>query len=232
MRADAQAAEGTLSGTITNQGKLGIPYARVTLQNVGAGVTSSVTTGAPGIYSFAGLPPGNYEVTVEAAGFTTQVRTAIAITVGAKVAVNVAMKLGDPKEVNREALPESPASTASGGNVSASTVRDSPLNGRDWTQLAALQAGVTGVQTGGAQTQRGLGAAISVSGARPDQNNYRLDGISINDYSNGTPGSVLGSNLGVDAVEQFSVLGSNYPAGYGRTSGGVIHAVTRSGTNA
>ena len=113
---------------------------------------------------------------------------------------------------------------------------DSPLNGRDWTQLATLQAGVTGVQTGSSQgggnSQRGFGAALSISGARPDQNNYRLDGVSINDYSNGAPGSVLGDNLGVDAVEQFSVLGSNYPAEYGRTTGGVINALTRSGTNA
>ena len=64
--------------------------------------------------------------------------------------------------------------------------RDSPLNGHDWTQLATLQAGVTGVQTGSAQgggnSQRGFGAALSISGARPDQNNYRLDGVSINDY--------------------------------------------------
>ncbi len=232
VRADAQAADGTLSGTIVNQGKLGIPYARVTLQNVGTGVARSVTTGAPGTYAFSGLAPGNYELTVEADGFTTQVRTAIAVTVGAKLAMNVAMRLGDPNQVNREAVPETQTATATSGNVSASTVRDSPLNGRDWTQLAALQAGVTGIQTGAAQATRGFGAAISVSGARPDQNSYRLDGISINDYSNGAPGSVLGSNLGVDAVEQFSVLGSNYPAGYGRTSGGVINAVTRSGTNA
>jgi hypothetical protein len=99
-----------------------------------------------------------------------------------------------------------------------------------------LQAGVTGVQTGsatgGGNTQRGFGAAISISGARPDQNSYRLDGISINDYSNGAPGSVLGDNLGIDAVEQVSVLGSNYPAEYGRTSGGVINAVTRAGKSA
>jgi hypothetical protein len=73
---------------------------------------------------------------------------------------------------------------------------------------------------------------VSISGARPDQNSYRLDGISINDYANGAPGSVLGDNLGIDAVEQVSVLGSNYPAAYGRTSGGIINAVTRSGTNA
>ena len=101
--------------------------------------------------------------------------------------------------------------------------------------MATLQAGVTGVQngsaTGGGNADRGFGAAISISGARPDQNSYRLDGISINDYSNGAPGSVLGDNLGVDAVEQVSVLGSNYPAEYGRTSGGVINAVTRTGTN-
>src|SRR5207302_8130007 len=130
----------------------------------------------------------------------------------------------------------SSSSSTIAGTVGASTVRDTPINGRDWTQLATLQAGVTGVQTGsasgGGNTERGFGAPISISGARPDQNSDRLDGVSINDYSNGAPGSVLGDNLGVDAVEQVSVLGSNYPADYGRTTGGVINAVTRSGTNA
>ena len=110
------------------------------------------------------------------------------------------------------------------------------MNGRDWAALATLQAGVSSVQngsaTGGGNTDRGFGAAVSISGSRPDQNSYRLDGISINDYANGAPGSVLGDNLGIDAVEQVSVLGSNYPAEYGRTSGGVINVVTRTGKNA
>ena len=235
VRANAQVSGGAISGAVTNVSQAAVPNARVTLRDVATGVTRVVTTPAGGLYTFPSLAPGTYEMTVETAGFSTQVRTNIAVAVGAKLVVNVAMQAGDPKEVIREALaaaPENQASSTAGGNVSSSTVRDSPLNGRDWTQLAALQAGVTGVQTGGAQAQRGFGAAISVSGARPDQNNYRLDGISINDYSNGAPGSVMGSNLGVDAVEQFSVLGTNYPAGYGRTSGGVINAVTRSGTNA
>ncbi len=230
--ADAQTSEGTLSGAIVNSAQVAIPDARVTLRSVDTGVVRSITTGREGFYSFSGLTPGNYELKVEAAGFSTQVETAISLAVAAKLAVNVVMKPGEP-DVNREPLPAISASQSaapSGGNVNSSTVRDSPLNGRDWTQLAALQAGVTSIQSGGAQAQRGFGAAISVSGARPDQNSYRLDGISINDYANGAPGSVLGSNLGVDAVEQFSVLGSNYPAGYGRTSGGVINAVTRSGT--
>ena len=73
---------------------------------------------------------------------------------------------------------------------------------------------------------------LTISGARPQQNNYRLDGISLNDYANGAPGSVLGGNLGVDAIQEFSVLTSNYTAEYGKTSGGVVNAITRSGTNA
>jgi hypothetical protein len=113
-------------------------------------------------------------------------------------------------------------------------VRDTPLNGRDWAALATLQAGVSSIQngsaTGGGNLDRGFGAAVSVSGSRPDQNAYILDGMSINDSTNAAPGSVLGDNLGIDAVEQVSVLGNNYPAEYGRTSGGVINVVTRSGT--
>jgi len=235
VRAEAQVAGGTLSGTVTTTSQLAMPNARVTVKNLATGAERAVTTGARGLYTSANLAPGTYEMTVQASGFSTQVRTNITVTVGAKLVVDVAMEMGDPNEVTRvpvSAIPENEASSAVSGNVSSSTVRDSPLNGRDWTQLAALQAGVTGIQTGNVTALRGFGAAISVSGARPDQNSYRLDGISINDYSNGAPGSVLGSNLGVDAVEQFSVLGSNYPAGFGRTSGGVINAVTRSGTNA
>lgn len=231
----AQVASGVLTGTVTDISQMGVPNARLTLRNVATGDARTVTTGTGGLYASPNLPPGNYEMTVEAAGFTTQVRTDINVTIGARVAINVTMEMGDPKEATRSAAPataETQGAATVSGSVNASTVRDSPLNGRDWTQLAALEAGVTGIQTGSINAQRGFGAAISVSGARPDQNSYRLDGITINDYSNGAPGSVLGSNLGVDAVEQFSVLGSNYPAGYGRTSGGVINAVTRSGANA
>jgi len=121
--------------------------------------------------------------------------------------------------------------------VNATTVRELPLNGRSWTDLAALQPGVDTIQTqptfstGADRGNRGFGQQMSISGARPQQNNYRLDGISLNDYANGAPGSVLGGNLGVDAIQEFSVLTSNYSAEYGKTSGGVVNAITRSGTN-
>src|SRR3989454_1601772 len=236
---NAQMSGGSLSGTVTDNARAAIPNAQVTVTNVATGVTRTVVTDVAGFYTAPDLLPGSYQMTTAAPGFTTQMRTGIAVDLGASLVFNVVMQAGDPARVVRltvSGTPSDQASSAVVGNVSASTVVDSPLNGRDWTQLATLQAGVTGVQTGSAQgggnSERGFGAALSISGARPDQNSYRLDGVSINDYSNGAPGSVLGDNLGVDAVEQFSVLGSNYPAEYGRTTGGVINAVTRSGTNA
>src|SRR5215831_9609924 len=239
MSLNAQISGGSLSGTVTDTSQAAIPDAQVTLINMNTRVARTVATDAAGFYTAPDLLPGSYEMTAAAPGFTTQVRTDISVNLGASLVLNVVMRAGDPRQVVRvsvSATTTEPASSAVGGNVSSSTVLNSPLNGRDWTQLATLQAGVTGVQTGSAQgggnSQRGFGAALSISGARPDQNSYRLDGISINDYSNGAPGSVLGDNLGVDAVDQFSVLGSNYPAAYGRTTGGVINAVTRSGTNA
>jgi len=216
-----------------------MPGARLTIRDVTTGQIRAATSDADGRYSIPALPPGNYEMTVSAAGFVTQVWTGITVVAGSELALKFVMRVGNPDVIVRATAPAATLSQSSGsrgGNADASVVQNTPLNGRDWAQLAALQAGVTGVQTGsasgGGNTDRGFGAPVSISGARPDQNSYRLDGISINDYSNGAPGSVLGDNLGVDAVEQVSVLGSNYPAEYGRTSGGVINAVTRAGTKA
>src|SRR6202023_2989582 len=93
--------------------------------------------------------------------------------------------------------------------------------------IGSIQANTGGKD----RANRGYGVQMTISGSRPQENNYRIDGISVNDYTNGGPGSVEGSTLGVDAVEEFSVLTSNYSAEYGRTSGGVVNASTRSGTN-
>jgi len=98
--------------------------------------------------------------------------------------------------------------------------------------LGSPPAGVDTIQTqptfavGADRGNRGFGQQFNHLRARPQQNNYRLDGASINDYANGAPGSVLGGNLGVDAIQEFSVLTSNYSAEYGKTSGGVVNAIT------
>jgi hypothetical protein len=150
------------------------------------------------------------------------------------------MKVGAANEkvvVTTEAPAVQLASSDLSAVVNATTVRELPLNGRSWTDLAALQPGVDTIQTqpsfsvGADRGNRGFGQQLTISGARPQQNNYRLDGVSLNDYANGAPGSVLGGSLGVDAIQEFSVLTSNYSAEYGKTSGGVVNAVTRSGTN-
>jgi hypothetical protein len=235
--ARAQATGGSISGTVTRETGGTMPGVRVSLSDVAKTVSREITTDNDGVYNLPDLPPTVYEITVSAPGFVTQTWTAITVGVGTDRVINIVMRPGDPNKVVRTTAPPTSVSQSSAAdNVNASTVRETPLNGRDWAALVTLQAGVTGVQTGsatgGGNVDRGFGAPVSISGARPDQNSYRLDGISINDYANGAPGSVLGDNLGIDAVEQISVLGSNYPAEYGRTSGGIINAVTRSGTNA
>ena len=238
IRAAAQVPGGSLAGTVTSESGAGVPGATVSITEETTGAVRAVTTGTDGLYNVPALPQGNFEMTVSAPGFVTQVWSGITIAAGTERVLNVTLQTGNPQTVVRNVAPAAPISQGSaccGGNVDASAVRNTPLNGRDWTQLTTLQAGVTGVQTGSAQgggnTERGFGAAMSISGARPDQNNFRVDGISVNDYANGAPGSVLGDSLGVDAVDQVSVLGSNYPAEYGRTSGGIINAATRSGSN-
>lgn len=230
--AGAQVAGGSITGTVRTESDAAMPGINVSVSDAASVVVRTVTTDTNGFYRIPGLAAGNYEMRVSAPGFVTHVVTAINVAVGGELVLNIVTQPGSQEQVVRTLAPAAPISQASaccGGSANASTVRDTPLNGRDWAQLATLQTGVTGIQSSGGNTERGFGAAISISGARPDQNSFRLDGISINDYSNGAPGSVLGDNLGIDAVEQVSVLGSNYPAEYGRTSGGVINAVTRSG---
>jgi hypothetical protein len=235
-----QVTGATLSGTVRDQSGLVIPRADISINNVATGVARALTTDSAGFYSAPNLLPGSYEVTASAPGFTTEVQRGITLTVGAQQVLNLTLRVGrttEKIEVAGAAPAVQLATSSLSAAVNSTTVRDLPLNGRSWTDLATLQPGVAAIQTqqsfanGTNRGNRGFGAQITVAGARPQQNNYRLDGISINDYANGAPGSVIGGDLGVDAIEEFSVLTSNYSAEYGRTSGGVVNAITRSGTN-
>jgi hypothetical protein len=237
----AQVAGGTLSGTITDPSGAAVPNAEVVIKNSATGITRNVSTNAEGFYTAVNLLPGEYEITVSATGFNTGVKKGITINVGSQPVFNMALQIGtvaNSVEVSTEAPTIQLTSSDISATVNATTVRELPLNGRSWTDLAALQPGVSTIQTqpsfatGADRGNRGFGQQLTISGARPQQNNYRLDGISLNDYANGAPGSVLGGNMGVDAIQEFSVLTSNYSAEYGKTSGGVVNAITRSGTNA
>jgi len=238
LRLPAQVAGATVLGTITDRSGAVIPNARVYMENLATGFTANVTTDAAGFYAAPNLLIGKYKITVAATGFETQIRTDITLTVGGEQVLNVRMAVGkvtEQIEVTTEAPSVQLGSSTIGTVVDSRTVRELPLNGRSWTDLAVLQPGIAPIQTQPAllhgRGNRGFGAQVEVSGARPQQNNYRLDGVSLNDYANGGPGNVLGENLGVDAVQEFSVLTSNYSAEYGKSSGGVVNAITRSGTN-
>jgi hypothetical protein len=213
-----------------------VPGAEVIIRNLATAVTAKLSTDRTGAYSFPSLLPGFYAVTVDAPGFRTQIQSGAEVQVGAVRDVNFHLLVGDR---NEQAVVTTAVTTVEltnaelSGFVGARTITDLPLNGRDWTQLATLEPGVSSIRTENAlgnRVQQGEGQQLTISGGRPWQNNYRLDGISINDYANGAPGSALGVNLGVDAIQEFSVLTSGYPAEYGRSSGGIVNAVTRSWT--
>ena len=240
-RSLAQVAGGTLTGTITDKTGSEIPNAQIVIKDLATGIERTVSTNKDGFYIAANLLPAEYQVTISASGFNKEVKTGIKINVGAQQEFNLTLQVGTVThrvEVTAEAPAVQLASSDISATVEATTVRELPLNGRSWTDLAALQPGVDTIQTqpsfssGADRGNRGFGQQLTISGARPQQNNYRLDGVSLNDYANGAPGSVLGGSLGVDAIQEFSVLTSNYSAEYGKTSGGVINAITRSGTGA
>jgi carboxypeptidase family protein/TonB-dependent receptor-like protein len=235
---NAQVAGATLSGTITDTSGAVIPGAQISVKNLATSLTSSTTTNADGFYSVPNLLPASYQVTFAAKGFGTKATT-VTLTVGAKQELSLVLAVGKMAETVEvsDLAPSIQLSTSTlSGNVAGQEVRELPLNGRDWGSLATLEPGVAQVRTQEAVTQvgshaRGLGMQMTIDGNRPQQNTYRLNGIIINDYSNAGPGSVLGQNLGVDAIQEFSVLTNNYSAEYGFTSGGVINAITRSGTS-
>jgi outer membrane receptor protein involved in Fe transport len=230
----AQVAGATLTGTVKDPSGGSIPNAQIAITDVATAVTRVVSAGGAGLYTAPNLLPGSYEIRVTAMGFSTAVQKDITLTVGAQQVLDFTMQVGQMTqtvEVTTEAPTVELTSSTLSAVVNATTVRELPLNGRSWTDLAILQPGVVSAESHLHDNNRGYGDQVSISGARPQQNNYRLDGISINDYANGGPGSLLGGNLGVDAIQEFSVLTSNYSAEYGKTSGGVVNAITRSGTN-
>src|SRR5579859_1672986 len=219
LRALAQTR--ALSGTVTTASGARVSNAQLMLKNAATGNTVSVITKEDGSYRATGLAPGQYEVTVTAAGFA-----------GAQTSLT--MEASEDQVINFVLQAANPGAESSGvsGVVNSQSVRELPLNGRSASDLAALEPGVETARTqSSGQGKYGFGTQMTISGGRPRQNDARLNGISVNDYANGSPGSALGVNLGVDAVEQFTVLTSNYPAQVGRSSGGVVGASTRSGTD-
>ncbi len=237
--AQAQVTGATLSGTVSDSSGGVVVGATISSRNTATGIVREATTDSAGLFTIPNLVPGDYEVKVTAAGFSTAVQSNLSLAVGQQQQLNFSMKVGSTSttvQVSESAPQIELTSSAVSGQVESETVRELPLNGRDWTSLAQLQPGVKQIQTQmafstSARGNRGFGGEMTISGQRSTFNNYRIDGINVNDYAMAAPGNVIGIVLGVDAIQEFSVLTSGFPAEYGRATGGVINAISRSGTN-
>jgi hypothetical protein len=229
----AQVDAGAILGTVTDASGSAVHGATVTLTNEGTSAALSTTTGNDGGYKFTPVRIGNYKLSVTFQGFETITRAHLSVNVGENVVADFTLKPGNVTttvEVTA-AAPVLQSQDASVGQViDSKSVNDLPLNGRNFTFLAQLAAGVNSPQA----DTRGNAAsgAFSANGLRPAQNNYLLDGIDNNsdtvDFLNGTNYVVLPP---VDAVEEFKVQTSDFSAEFGRSGAAVLNATIKSGTN-
>jgi len=232
-RMASQVDMGAISGVVRDPSGAAIPHAKLLLVNEATGISMATASGSEGQYTFSPVKIGRYTVSASAAGFKSVRQNNVSVDVQQNVAVDIQLALGASTEtvVVNEAPPLLQTQDASVGQVvEEQTIENLPLNGRNFTFLAQLSAGVTQ----GQQDSRGLGASgsFAANGLRPAQNNYLLDGIDNNanlvDFLNGSAYSVKPP---VDAIQEFKVETNNYSAESGRSAGAVLNATLKSGTN-
>jgi hypothetical protein len=236
----AQTFRGTILGIVTDATGGAVPGATVTVRNVNTGLLRATETQGDGSYRVPELPIGSYDVTVEKAGFQTSITSGVKVDVAAERRVDASLKPGEVKEqitVSGEALPLIEITNATlGGTLTQESVKDLPINGRDYTKLIYLNPGVAGSPDQITDSPGSFGE-FSMNGARGRSNNYLLDGTDMNDGYRNDPainqGGVFATPsaiLPIDAVSDMAVL-SNFEPEYGRNGGAVVNIVTRSGTN-
>ena len=228
-----QVDEGSVTGTVEDATGAVVPNAKVTLLNTDQGLSLVTTTDTAGVYTFSPVKIGNYSVSATAPGFSVTTQENLNVAVSQNARVNIQLKPGAQTQTVEvtTAPPQLQTEDASVGQVvNERSVNNLPLNGRNFTFLAQLAAGVNTPQA----DTRGNAAngAFSANGLRPAQNNYLLDGIDNNsdnvDFLNGTNFVVLPPP---DAIAEFKVQTSDFSAELGRAAGAVLNATVKSGTN-
>jgi carboxypeptidase family protein/TonB-dependent receptor-like protein len=229
----AQSTTGSISGGVSDTSSALLTGARVTVTSEETGATRTSATNARGRYHIFDLTPGSYRVRVEQPGFAPASREHVSVNMGTDVSVDLTMAVANvAEEVTVAGTSLDVRTSAQGGVVSQQQIEALPLNGRNFLQLGALQPGVVVSRASGREFTGGFGnTQLSMAGARPEHTGFLLDGTNIADISDKAPSSVGGVMLGVDAVREFSVQTHGYSAEFGRAAGGIVSAVTRSGTN-
>src|SRR2546422_5757701 len=233
----SQSSTTSLRGTITDPSGSVVSGATVVLANTESKTERTATTGVQGEYQFLFVPPGTYTLTVTARGFSRYEQTGLELLVNTPATANAQLKIGQTSEivtVTAEAPALNLVDASIGNPFNETQVKQIPLEGRSVPELLSLQAGVayTGNRSDldkpavkDQDTRSG-----AVNGARSDQSNITLDGVDVNDQSNGYAfTSVLPTTL--DSVQEFRVTTSNYNADQGEGSGAQVSLITKSGTN-
>ncbi|HSR08037.1 MAG TPA: carboxypeptidase regulatory-like domain-containing protein, partial [Bryobacteraceae bacterium] len=233
LRAQVTAA---ISGRVEDATGSAVGGVTVTVKSVETGATRSVSTNADGNFRVLSLPVGQQELKAEKAGFKAIVRTGINLTVGQEAVANLQLEVGDLVQqvtVVAEAPVVNTTTSSVSGVVSEQEIKDLPLNGRSFDSLIALNPGALSYGLKSPNTITSTGNTFSVSGRRPMDNLFLMNGVEYTGSSqlSVTPGGVSGELLGIDAVREFNVLTDTYSAEYGKRAGAQVIVVTQSGTN-
>lgn len=232
--AQAQLTTADIVGTITDSTGAVVPNANIALANAATGNKRAATSNGTGDYQFSLLPPGHYSITIKSQGFKTTTTT-IAVEAGDRARADIHLEAGGGAEtVVVEA--QSPLLQADNATVSSTvteqSVQDLPLNGRNFVQLVQLVPGANegpgnGLTSGGRPDDRRSTNGFSVNGQDDTLNNYVVDGIDDNERIIGT----IGVKPTIDGIQEITVQTNSYAPEAGRTAGGVVNLVTKSGSN-
>lgn len=223
--ASAQTFKATVVGQVTDANGAAVPGATITITEQGTGRTQTATTTDDGSYTIPQLPPGRYDLRIEASGYKPVVQTGLLLETDKTQRVNVTLEAGNVNEtvtVQAEAPVLNTDTSDKGEVITQRQVQELPLNGRDFTDLALL---TPGVYRRPAEDDQGEG--LATNGTRTDATNFILDGVVNRSDRNGS----VGVNTSVDSIREFKVETSTYSAEYGRSAGGQINVVSKSGTN-
>src|SRR5262245_5888596 len=226
----AQFDSGQISGFVREYSKAVIPNVTVTATNQGNGDRRQTTTNADGYFVFPNLVVGDYTITVEAPGFRRYVETNIKLSAAGKTSVDVDLQVGAVTESVEVTASTSQVQTETaqvGRTVDSRQIQDLTLNGRNPIFLALLKPGVIGGSIGAFAPDDVTNGDFSINGGRSDEYVVMVDGaVATRTRSSG---SILGAQ-NVDTIQEVQILTANYSAEYGRSSGGQIRFVTKSGT--
>jgi len=210
-----------------------IPKAAITVTNTATGITATTETNERGLYNVPGLRPGEYVIVVEAPGFTRFVRTGVTLQVAQVLQLDASLQtdsISESVEVTGAAPMLETQTSSRGLVIDERKIHDLPLNGRDYNQLALLSPGVLpGTPRLASVNFKGV---LNVNGNRTFNNVFLLDGVDNISYSN----SFRGENVqlvqpSIEALQEFKIQTNAYSAEYGRSSGAVVNATIKSGTN-